>query len=58
MSIILPIQIFENGSCSGLSFCFSGEDVEYNRTDPIYSSFVMFVHMEVLSSQGTDFHEL
>jgi len=52
------MQIFENGSCSGLSFCFSGEDAEYNRTDVIYTSFVMSVRMEQLGSHWTDFHEL
>jgi hypothetical protein len=58
MSIILPTQIFENGSCSGLLFCVSGKDEEYNRTDLIYSSFVMSVRMEQLGSHRMDFHEL
>jgi len=50
--------IFENGSCSGLSFFFSGKVVEYNRTDLIYGSFGVSVDMEQLGSHGTDFHEL
>ena len=58
MSIILPTQIFENGSCSGLSFCVSSKDEEYNGTDLIYSSFVMSVCMEQLSSHGSDFSGL
>jgi len=58
MSIILPVQIFENGSCSGLSFYISGKDEEFNRTDLIYSTFVMSVRTEQLGSHGMDFHEL
>jgi len=57
MSIILPAQIFENGSCSGLSFYISGKD-EYNRTDLIYSGFVMSVRTKQIGFHGTDFHEL